>query len=300
MRGQLWDRMTFGPWRRRRWMLRQLRRLDELDAREARAAADRRRPRRSVAQPFRTAVVVCATTAIVVVGLGVLLHREYGLTLTADGLRGPTPLSRPPEVTPGVGSHAFAMTQPGDGSRPVTYSPCREVAVVVNDALAPPGSAGLVEEALAEVSAATGLRLVLEGTTDEPAAERRELRIPERYGDRWAPALVAWTTPEEVPGLRGDVAGLGGSSAFELGVLGRLRYVSGTVHLDAPAMATILARPDGRDLARAVVMHELAHLVGLDHVDDPGELMYADNVGVTGFGPGDREGLAALGSGDCL
>ena len=138
---------------------------------------------------------MCATTAIVVVGLGVLLHREYGLTLTADGLRGPTPLSRPPEVTPGVGSHAFAMTQPGDGSRPVTYSPCREVAVVVNDALAQPGSAGLVEEALAEVSAATGLRLVLEGTTDEPAAERRELRIPERYGDRWAPALVAWTTP---------------------------------------------------------------------------------------------------------
>jgi hypothetical protein len=38
----------------------------------------------------------------------------------------------------------------------------------------------------------------------------------------------------------------------------------------------------------------------LDHVDDPSELMYDRNVGLTEFGPGDREGLAALGSGSCF
>ena len=35
-------------------------------------------------------------------------------------------------------------------------------------------------------------------------------------------------------------------------------------------------------------------------VDDTAELMYADNVGLLEFGPGDREGLAALGRGRCF
>jgi hypothetical protein len=46
-------------------------------------------------------------------------------------------------------------------------------------------------------------------------------------------------------------------------------------------------------------MHELAHVVGLAHVDDPRELMYADNLGHQAFGPGDLTGLAALGRGRC-
>ena len=46
-------------------------------------------------------------------------------------------------------------------------------------------------------------------------------------------------------------------------------------------------------------MHELGHVVGLAHVDDSREVMYADNVGVTQFGSGDLAGLAALGRGRC-
>jgi hypothetical protein len=47
-------------------------------------------------------------------------------------------------------------------------------------------------------------------------------------------------------------------------------------------------------------MHELAHLVGLTHVADSGQLMYADNNGQTGFGAGDLEGLRRLGGGPCF
>jgi hypothetical protein len=50
---------------------------------------------------------------------------------------------------------------------------------------------------------------------------------------------------------------------------------------------------------RAIVMHELGHVVGLAHVDDRGELMYADSVGQKTFGPGDLTGLGALGRGRC-
>ena len=35
-------------------------------------------------------------------------------------------------------------------------------------------------------------------------------------------------------------------------------------------------------------------MLGLDHVDDIGELMNAEYVGQSGFGPGDREGLQQL------
>lgn len=47
-------------------------------------------------------------------------------------------------------------------------------------------------------------------------------------------------------------------------------------------------------------MHELAHVVGLDHVDDPTQLMYAENSGQLDFGAGDRAGLALLGTGECV
>jgi hypothetical protein len=51
--------------------------------------------------------------------------------------------------------------------------------------------------------------------------------------------------------------------------------------------------------AQAIVDHELAHVVGLGHVEDPGELMYEHALERTTYGPGDREGLARLGSVDC-
>jgi predicted Zn-dependent protease len=76
--------------------------------------------------------------------------------------------------------------------------------------------------------------------------------------------------------------------------------VTGIVALDTPTMRRVLQRSDGRLAARAILMHELGHVVGLAHVDDPGELMYDDNVGRTSFGPGDLRGLAALGRAPCI
>lgn len=47
-------------------------------------------------------------------------------------------------------------------------------------------------------------------------------------------------------------------------------------------------------------MHELAHVVGLDHVDDPTQLMNPEGTGVTEFAAGDLAGLAVLGGGQCV
>jgi hypothetical protein len=162
---------------------------------------------------------------------------------------------------------------------------------------APPGGDRLVADALAEVSAATGLRFVSDGTTDEAPAEGRPAHQPERYGDRWAPVLVTWATPAEVPALAGTVAGLGGSDAVSAG--GPWVYVTGAVTVDADWAAAAARSPGGRADVQAVLVHEFGHVVGLDHVDDPAELMYPDNDGQRQLGPGDRAGLAALGRGVC-
>jgi hypothetical protein len=139
------------------------------------------------------------------------------------------------------------------------------------------------------------------GTTEEQPTRDRALRQPWRYGSGWAPVLVAWTTPDQEPDLAGDVAGIGGSAAVDEGLGSRPRLVTGSVSIDAPDAERTLSRGGaaGRDVVRALLMHELGHLVGLDHVADPDELMHAESTGRTSFGPGDLEGLAAVGAGRC-
>ena len=66
------------------------------------------------------------------------------------------------------------------------------------------------------------------------------------------------------------------------------------------APAEVLQWPEGSRYARAVVMHELAHVVGLDHVDDPTQLMNPEGTDVTEFAAGDLAGLARLGGGQCV
>lgn len=204
----------------------------------------------------------------------------------------------PVVVAGSTGPHAFVSLRP-DGS-PVVYDPCRPLRVVVNPSGMPDGGLQLVREAADAVSAATGLVLVDEGVTDEPLTEQRDPRQPQRYGQRWAPVLVGWGDASTFPLLSGEIAGLAGSAVVAPSGPGSERFVSGQVALDRQDFADILAEPRGYRHARAIVMHELAHVVGLAHVEDPAELMYERNTGVTDFGPGDRQGLAALGAGPCL
>lgn len=207
------------------------------------------------------------------------------------------PLGRPAPLQQTSGSYAFIRKQ-RDGS-PVAYDPCRPIHYVVRSDQAPPGADRLVREAVARVSAATGLRFVADGGTTELPDRNREVFQPERYGDRWAPVLIAWRTAGQYPPLAGDTVGEGGSVAIS--VQGRPTvFVSGQVVLDSRDLRRMMRTAAGRAEARGVLMHELGHVVGLDHVKDRTQLMYRSTVdGVTDFGAGDLTGLAALGRGAC-
>ena len=208
------------------------------------------------------------------------------------------PLGTPAPLVTASDSYRFLTHQTDDGS-PVAYDPCRPIHYVIRKQGEPAGGDQLVTDAVSRVARATGLRFVYDGVTSEAPSRQRPAYQPDRYGDRWAPVLVAWVTPAENPDFAADVAGQGGSSAVGLRDQPRV-YVTGTLELDAGKLASILERPDGKRVVRAVVLHELGHLVGLDHVSDASQLMYPQGQpGVTEFGAGDLTGLAALGRGTC-
>jgi len=301
--GRVWDTLTLGRRRRRRRMLRRLAELDRLD-RLDRPEPTRPRPRRvRLGERARSVVAVLGVLALLVVAWRVNAPAgSYPSALGGGAGIEPKPagpvaagLERPEQVVTDDGAYRFNLVHSDDGS-PVTYSSCQPVRLVVNPQGAPPGSDGLVEEAAAEIQDASGLTVAVEAATDERPHDGRSPVVAERPGE-WAPSLVAWSDPSESPRLAGTVTGYAGSAYSRRGQ--QVAYVSGSVTLDGPQLTGVLADGD-RDGARAIVVHELAHLVGLGHVGDPDELMYPQaRPQVTELQDGDLAGLAALGAGEC-
>lgn len=272
----------------------------------AAARAARRRGRRGSAGALLVLVAVVGLAGAAAAASGLSLGdwfrpRAY-VEIDGHAVRIPEPAPSEGRLAPAVpvttqGTYAFLHTAP-DGS-PVGYDPCRPVRYVVRPDGMPDGGQAVLDEAASIVGAAAGLRLEYAGTTDEAPAVERTLIQPERYGDAWAPVLVAWSDEGAMPELAGDVAGVGGSAAVP-GADGTGRWLAGgRVVLDAVDLGVMLERPGGRAQARALVVHELAHVLGLDHVADPGELMYPVNASRTDLGPGDLAGLALVGQASC-
>jgi hypothetical protein len=209
------------------------------------------------------------------------------------------PLGAPERPPAGSGGYEFIEHQPTDANVPVAFDPCRPVHYVVNPAGEPPDGQLLVAQAVARVQRATGLRFVADGTTTEAPDKQRAPYQPGRYdASRWAPVLIAWSDAATFPGLAGYVAGLGSPAPWSTPSR-RLAFVSGQVVLDREQLGT--AQLSDRGVAEAIILHELGHLVGLDHTADPAQLMYSEaQFNVRDYGPGDLRGLALLGQQACV
>ena len=206
------------------------------------------------------------------------------------------PLGRPERPPRASDSYKFLATN--DDGTPVGYSPCRPLHYVVNSELQPEGAAHLVEDAINTISRATGIAFINDGATTEAPSQSRAPYQKDVYGERWAPLLIAWTTPEQAPQLKGPVIGTGGSTHFSFGN-GPRSFVTGSLELDAPQITADLRRTAGADYATAVILHELAHVMGLEHVDDPAQLMYPEIGTPDGLADGDLNGLYELGRAQC-
>lgn len=261
-----------------------------------------RRGTHPVAWTLLVALLLVATVAPVRAWAYASVSRLTGHAVHLPGTPTPgreeadAPLGTPAARSARGSSFAFMHLEP-DGVTPVTWDPCRPIHYVTRQTGKPAGGDALVAHAIAAVTRATGLHFVDDGATAESVTPDRAVFQPGRYGDRWAPVLIAWETPDEQPRLAGSVAGLSGPALVTLPGADAA-YVSGTVELDGRQIAT--AQRVDPAAARLIVMHELGHLVGLDHVDDPTQAMNPVTThGVRGFAAGDLTGLARLGRGEC-
>ena len=207
-------------------------------------------------------------------------------------------------AAPAPSTYAFLQTQPS-GSDPVTFDPCEAIHYVIRDVPEVQGASPadlerrteVVHRAVARISAASGLAFVYDGPTTEAPSDERPLTSP-LYASTFAPVLVAWSDPEETPRLEDLTVGVGGGRSLPVSG-GRLELVTGMVRLDTPDLGAELDTRHGREYAEAVVVHELAHVLGAGHAEDDRELM-GETTGPTELGEGDRYVLSRLGQGPCL
>jgi hypothetical protein len=204
------------------------------------------------------------------------------------------PLGTPTNVPTGNGQFEVSLHQPNDETRPVAWDPCRPIHYVVNPQGAPADGVALLQEAIASVWVATGLKFVNDGTTTETPDKQRAAYLPDRYDpERWAPVLVAWSNEAAFPPLAGYVVGAGRPVPVTDPMTNELVFVSGSLMLD-----TEVTNAD-RATRKAIMLHELGHLIGLDHTADSSQLMFSEANEVAEYQDGDRRGLALLGTQAC-
>ena len=201
-----------------------------------------------------------------------------GYYLGSGGLSGlqtdPGPCQPQIPSYPGAGAKQFLFeTFSGSVAR---WDPCDALEYRVNVDDAPNQQAiDSMNAAIRTVEEATGIDFVYRGTTSAGTDLDPVNGID---------AVIGFSRPERTPQLGGSVIGVGG------GWFGEREVVYGYAFADVTdGLGT------GRRL-QAVFMHEIAHMMGLAHVNDANELMYPFATSWTTFGTGDLEGLYLMGA----
>lgn len=197
-----------------------------------------------------------------------------------------------------------------DGCTPVRFNPCEPIHYIQNSAAAPPFVVENVRESFRRLAAATGMTFIDDGFTDETT--RAGPYVPERYPGRWAPILILWDHfPPELTSGRSQVFGNTGiMREGDVTVSGRLRFNVDAYNdeLSKEPLQAGFGPPSGSGTGPIgrnnlqwgrIILHELAHVMGLGHASDFGALMYPDAVMQTSrpadFQRPDLEGLRYLG-----
>lgn len=172
------------------------------------------------------------------------------------------------------------------------WNPCAVIPFRTNLRHAPKGTLDVVKRAFKIVHAATGLRFAHAGGTT---------KVPFSGGSTDQQFLsnglvIAWTTPKIVGGLAGTTAGVGGSTSRSTNG-GPWRYVYGGVAIDATQRLEAKGFRKGKSTG-ALLLHEIAHAIGLIHVAAKSQMMYPSLLSShrAKYEAGDLAGLRAVGA----
>jgi hypothetical protein len=225
--------------------------------------------------------------------LAVLLVAVAGAVVRVERARaaGPSPLRAVTTAAPA--SAGWSPSYVDSAGRPARWDACSAIHYVVQTRWMPPGGRADLAASLGRLAKASGLVFTDDGDTDELPSAGRAAYQPERYGKRWAPLLIGWLPPASTDlGLGHGIAGVTVAVALPGPKGGSI--VTGQVALDADHRLPAGFGPGATE--GEVLLHELAHAVGLGHVLDPTQVMYPQTTNSESqYGAGDRAGLAALG-----
>ncbi|WP_130494161.1 matrixin family metalloprotease [Motilibacter rhizosphaerae] len=221
----------------------------------------------------------------------------YRLSFAGDARHGPA-VSRTFSVPfgpsrPAGSRRSYALADDSRG-KPVRFDPCRPVTWALNAKGAPPGAKALVAEAVRRVATATGGTFRFVGlSTARPSKRESQGRFATGRGPM---ILVKWVGSRE-----SDI-----QAEADRDVWGRAYVIEGTDGRgrEHPGGGTVLLyrsaqlSPDtSADGWLPVLLHEFGHVMGLQHVADPTQVMFPQDVGTTAYGAGDVAGLRRLGKG---
>ena len=173
-----------------------------------------------------------------------------------------------PTTTPVVSVDVQSFTS-SSGGRPVVWQGCEAISVIVNPGSLGSSAVSLVRRSLDQVSTLSGVRFVI---TDANSTE-----VPNRdwythsVDGKVPPVLIAFVHRSESDLFIGGNA-LAGTVANPVNG-SNPHLVTGAIAYDVDALS---AFPDSFAKGRTrgvVVLHEIGHLIGLDHSKRDGELM---------------------------
>lgn len=204
-------------------------------------------------------------------------------------------------VAPGAlgfrdGATHYKFTASGPNGQPARWSSCEPVRIVINPAGAPKGAVADMKLALEKVRAATGLNLQVLGTTTAKSVPEWGYHQRGKWSG-WAPVLISWGRPG---GALNANASATTEPVWKNNSKGQAVFVSGQLRINiehddyyTPGFGSATSRV-------ALYMHELGHVVGLDHVDDNHQLMFPSMGSTKDLGAGDLAGMAKAGKAGCV
>jgi hypothetical protein len=218
-----------------------------------------------------------------------------------DALWMPNPLNPPAQAaTAPTTVKLAAVTAPSykfssllDG-QPVRWNPCQTIHWRANVARGPVGGLDVLKAAVAHIAGTTHTSWVYDGVTSTVPSTAY---LPKTPTNTNKPVVIGWTDGTASDLLRGKPAQ----------VLGMTRTVwfgvdDGMGHRAAATRAAVVAldRTDKLPLRgvqswSATALHELGHVMGLDHPSDPHQLMAATLPNVSSYQTGDNTGLVRVG-----